>query len=379
MSIPTTSGKAGAALAYCAALTFTLASAGTNAIYGFSRGSDFASSAVWASVSVAASIVMALSFPALLGSLERRNGSRAFMAVLALLLTGAYSVTAALGSAAGGRTNATNQEQTTTTARTRAQAAYDTTKEELAKLAPARPASEVEALLVTARPICRIVVTTGSRQTVCTKPPALLAELGRAKRRAELEQRLERSSADLSKAGVARVANSDAAALAAYLSVLGFETTTERLNKLLVLLAVVVVECGGGLALAVGMSLTGETNTRTAPVAARVEAPREPPRRAFLRMSSMPAQSPAGVRLLEFVQARGGTVVGGQRALGKAMGVSRTRVSQLLREQTAAGRIKVTTCAKGTAVRLVTSSSACCPAGFRFPAEPSSPLLSRKD
>jgi len=43
------------------------------------------------------------------------------------------------------------------------------------------------------------------------------------------------------------VANSDAVALAGYLSGLGVETTADRVNKLLVLLAVLVIECGGGL------------------------------------------------------------------------------------------------------------------------------------
>jgi len=39
-----------------------------------------------------------LSWFAVIGSIERRNWSRAFIAFLALLLTGAYSVTAPLGS-----------------------------------------------------------------------------------------------------------------------------------------------------------------------------------------------------------------------------------------------------------------------------------------
>ena len=89
--------------------------------------------------------MFALSWPAVIGNIERRNWSRAFIAFLALLLTGSYSVTAALGSAAGGRANATNQEQAKTADRSRAQAAYDDTKTELSKLAPSRPASEVEA------------------------------------------------------------------------------------------------------------------------------------------------------------------------------------------------------------------------------------------
>ncbi len=80
-------------------------------------------------------------------------------------------------------------------------------------------------------------------------------ELARAKRRAELEAKIERAAGELANTGPAKLANSDAVALAAYLSALGIETSADRVNKLLVLLAVLVIECGGGLALAVGMAL----------------------------------------------------------------------------------------------------------------------------
>lgn len=339
MSIPTTNGRWSSGLAYTAALIFTVASGGTNLLYGWHKGTDLPSSIIWAAVSLAVAIVFALSWPAVIGSIERRNWSRAFMAVLALLLTGAYSVTAALGSAAGGRTNAAAEEQVATSERSRAQAAYDDAKADLAKLASSRPTAEVEALVAAARPVCRIHVATGSRQTVCTKPPTLLAELGRAKRRAELEQRLERASTDLSRTGVAKVANSDAAALAAYLSALGFETTTDRLNRLL---AVLVIECGGGLALAVGMSLTNATGTEGPLRLGTAKAPRR----------ALPAPSPAGARLLALVRAHGGKVVGSQQALGKELGWSRTRTNAVLRRLKGQRLAEVVVCSSGTTVRL---------------------------
>src|SRR5436190_23152055 len=88
-----------ARLSYMAAGLFTLASAGTNLIYGWSKGADTASSLVWAAVSLAVSAVFALSWPAILVSADQRRWSRAGMAFVALLLTGTYSVSAALGSA----------------------------------------------------------------------------------------------------------------------------------------------------------------------------------------------------------------------------------------------------------------------------------------
>ena len=60
---------------------------------------------------------------------------------------------------------------------------------------------------------------------------------------------------ELANTGPAKVANADAVALTSYLFALGIEASADRVNKLLVLLAVLVIECGGGLALAVGMAL----------------------------------------------------------------------------------------------------------------------------
>ena len=53
----TTSRRAPVVLAYTAALLFTLASGGTNFIYGWSKGTDLPSSIIWSAVSVAVSIV----------------------------------------------------------------------------------------------------------------------------------------------------------------------------------------------------------------------------------------------------------------------------------------------------------------------------------
>jgi len=109
-----------------------------------------------------------------------------------------------------------------------------------------------------ARPVCRIVVTTGSRDTVCAKPTALVAELGRAKRRAQLEATMRKATTDLS-ANKTKVANSDAKALASYLTGLEYEIDAERVNKWLVLLAVLLVECGAGISMTIGLALSAPT------------------------------------------------------------------------------------------------------------------------
>ena len=118
-----------------------------------------------------------------------------------------------------------------------------------------RPSAELEALIAGAKPVCRIVVTIHRRDTVCSPPPALTAELGRAKRRSELERKIETARLELA-APATRQANSDAVAIAAYLSALGWAVEADTLNRLLALLAVLVIELGGGASLAIGMALS---------------------------------------------------------------------------------------------------------------------------
>jgi len=99
-------------------------------------------------VAGAVAVIFALSWPALIRSFEARRWSAAIMSLLALVLAGSYSVTAALGSAACGRTNAATQETAVTDIRAKAQAAYDAAKAELATLKPARLVAELEAMRV---------------------------------------------------------------------------------------------------------------------------------------------------------------------------------------------------------------------------------------
>ena len=97
MAPASSSSRWPARAAYVAAAIFTLASGGTNLIYGWQKGADLAGSVVWAGVSLGVAIIFALSWPATIKSLEARRWSAAAMSIVALLLAGSYSVTAALG------------------------------------------------------------------------------------------------------------------------------------------------------------------------------------------------------------------------------------------------------------------------------------------
>jgi hypothetical protein len=358
--------------AYFSAAIFTGASGTINVTYGWQKGGDLAGSLTWAAVAAAVAIVFALSWPVLIRSLEARRWSAAVVALVALVLAGTYSVTAALGSAAGGRANAATTETATADARKKAQDAYDTAKSELATLKPARPVAELEAI-VARNPEAggRCAFVNGSMRKVCPPHP-LAPEMARAKRRAELEAKIEREAAKLANTGPAKQSNSDARTLARYLQALGVNTTSEHLNDLLVLLAVLMIEAGGGLSLALGMALS-------APPVARAEArmdgrcsaskhPRTPQHTAPNTQAHAPTERPNTVErtpehprpitvrpasgVAEWLAQQGGRAETSRRRLATALGRSPSSVHDELQRLAASGAITMTTGARGTLLAL---------------------------
>jgi len=85
-----------------------------------------------------------------------------------------------------------------------------------------------------------------------------------AERRDRAQACMEKASEAFGNIQPARMANSDAKALTRYLGALGLEVGPDRVNNLLVLLAVILIEVGGGLSLAIGMALSGPLGSATA-------------------------------------------------------------------------------------------------------------------
>src|SRR5262245_6222834 len=147
MSIPTTTASPWPSrAAYLSAAVFIGASSATNVLYGWQKGTDLPTSLVWAAVAGAASITFALSWPALIRAASNWSLFGTVVALIAMLLSGVYSISAALGSAGAGRMDAAMQETATTGTRQRAHAAYDAARTELAGLKFARPVAELEAM-----------------------------------------------------------------------------------------------------------------------------------------------------------------------------------------------------------------------------------------
>ena len=308
MTIPTTTASPWPArCAYISAAIFTAASGLTNLTYGWQKGDTLATSLVWSGVAGAVAIVFALSWPALIRSVDARRWSAALISLVALALSGAYSVTAALGSASGGRVNAAAIETATTDARTKAQAAYDAAKAELDALTAAKPATELQAphrgrqgrageaaggaLGCRSRGLAHEPPSASRSATVahsstaqwrmsCPKLDAETCPRAAARAPHDQDRRLERqrSSAPTSAAPSSalgrrprwtrrppswrsyrrprwRTATPRRLRDTSRRSAL--DVTPERLNDLLVLLAVLMIEAGGGLSLAIGMALSG--------------------------------------------------------------------------------------------------------------------------
>jgi hypothetical protein len=333
--------------AYVAAAVFVGASGAINLTYGWQKGTDLASSLTWAAVSLAVATTFALAWPALIRSVDARRWSAGLVALAALLLAGSYSITAALGSAAGSRYNAASTEQAATDTRKRAQAAYDQAQAALAELAPSRPLGEVEAALAIARPSCRNTTLNGRREVFCTPNAALTAERARAQRRSELQAQIERVSAVLA-SGSVRPANTDARALARYLSALGLDATPERLNDLLTLLAVVMIEAGGGLSLALGLALSERSAERpTEHSRTHAEAPNARPN-AQRVMHITQGDRPASVA--DWLAAKGGRATVSMRRLAAELGCSPSSAHGELRRLALAGALSVMPTPRGTQI-----------------------------
>ena len=201
-----------------------------------------------------------------------------------------------------------------------------------------------------------------------------------------------------------------------YLAAIGVTATSDTVNRWLVILAVLLIECGGGLSLAVGFSVANQARETTPTVDVSSAHPHQdtPPKPGTVLPehrtsenrehdhgtpgaqttghvakviplkpapvlaktggtsrdtahqnhgtqvgSTEPAserdtsvETLAGARLLAHLRERGGTLVSSQRDLAEAMGCSRSHAHRVLHDLAAAGLVKLSTGKSGTVVKL---------------------------
>lgn len=367
-------------LAYLAGCTFTLASAATNLTYAIARADTLAPQIIWGSVAVAASVALALAPSAIVANLASRKYGAASLALVAALIFGAYSVTAALGSATGGRLVAETEASDTASRRSAALSSIGKADVELALIG-----SGVRTVPVIDAEISQVYSRTPGLDDCVPKPnwtpskqhreacksiAALNVERASAQRKADLEAAIIEAKDDLASFKPSKtVANADAVALQGFASALGIRVDTDTLNRLLVVLAVLVIELGGGLAFAVGQSIGTNVGTpatsETAGATQRVPSPahREMPVNAAplapasqAIVPTCPAQdASAEAAVLNVLQRRGGAVIASQRSMADLFGLSRSTVNRTLHDLAASGRVKLATTTKGTVVTLASA------------------------
>jgi hypothetical protein len=352
------------------------ASAATNATYGWYKTEQLPYQIIWASVSIAASGILAIGPTTLLKALRQRMVAGSVVALMAIAICGAYSFTAAIGASAGQRITAEVTQTDVDGTRTRLQTAYKTAKDELGSLPPSAATvaeldAKIAALKLTPGANGCAVIDGPVTKRVCPEVASLEIERAREARREQLQTTMADATRELKKLGPPKVANTDAAAISGYLAVAGITVSTEALNRWLALLAVALVEFGGGLAFALASILLREPVT--APTIAS-EAPSNQPKTKAVDTDDEPEKIEArptlklvsnrkvqrkpsahanfSERMLTLVKDSGGQMYAGHRPLAKVLGCSSAHVANVLRDLSDAGHVTVQATKTGTVIRL---------------------------
>lgn len=346
------------------------ASAALGTWFGYQTGSHHhvALGLIFAGAALGGELLKPFAIAAAIDSFKRWDVLKGLACLAVGLTCITYSLASELALSAGSRGDLAAKREAQADGAKSAKGKRDRATTELATLKPSRSVSELEPLVANARPVCRIVVTADSRRTACGPPANLVAELGRAKRRAELEATIATAESKLDGPTTATVKNADplASAVAHYLTAAGRNTDADDLATWLYLLPVLFLELGSAFGLVVAGSFRPEGS---APQQGVAEQPMH--QGLFIQPTSNAAEQPANVvilapehslrtpqlrsareRLLAMVRDENGVLRTGHRALGEALGVSATRAGQLLRDLARDGVLRVRSSKTGSVVTL---------------------------
>lgn len=370
-------------LSRAAACALVTASAGFGAVYAWTAGSTHG--IVLGSLSVLFAVALEICKPLALqnalAALTQFNVIRAVALSILAVTSISYSLTAELSLWAALRADGIAERQTavdrTTDAKKqtrREDDKYETVKAELASLAPARTAAEIQADITKlfadnpAAGDCTIMDGKVSRK-VCPQVAVLTAEAARGERRDELNEEL--GAVSVTPAPITKkettVADPAATTLATYLAFLGIVVPVNILGEWLALIPVLALEVGSAFARLLAMS-TARTPFLPLPGTRSVEAmdtitetPATTPAPGVLTYRAEAFSPPPGKlsvsddpseRLLQLLRTSGGEVFGGQRSFAKAVGISPAHVNGLLHDLRAAGRVLLDVGKNGTRVKL---------------------------
>ncbi len=349
------------------------ASAALGTYFGFQTGSHHHAllGLIFGGAALGGELLKPFAVAAALDALRRLDILRGVACLAVGLVCVVYSLASELALSAGSRGDLAASREAQSDALHAAREKRQRAIDEMAGMKPTRSVAELEALISAASSTsarrtwhgCQVRVSNGVRDMVCPPPPALLAELGRAKRKAELETVV--ASAEKAMAGTGHVvkdADPLAAAVAYYLNAAGWKTAAETVSPWLYLLPVLFLELGSALGLVVAGTTAatdkpadGQTEHREAvrtTTQITTERPADQAQTTRERTVHSPVLSTRD-RLLAMVRDAKGPLRTGHRALGEALGVSATRAGQLLRDLVADGLVRVRTSKTGSVVTLV--------------------------
>lgn len=331
-------------------------SAALGAFYGYTVGahSHEMIGVVFAAAALGGELLKPFAVAGAIDFLRAREFLRAIAAALLAAVCVTYSVSAELSLASGGRNDLASERQASADAYERSKERRAQIVAELAATAPARTAAELEPL------VTKLLSTPGANgckgtperreaKRPCADVANLKSEIGRAERRSDLQTQLDSIDSKIEALPpVAPGGDPLAKALSVYASAFGHSAAPDAILPWLALIPVLFLELGSALAL---VALGGHSpQAGSAPAKRRTEGRWKGTYSPATSKRRIPTRSETD--LLEYLQSIGGEVSGGQRSLAKAIGLSKTRVNEVLRDLASAGRIFVETSASGTTVRL---------------------------
>lgn len=254
-------------IAATAGVAFLAASIATNVAHAISVADSTVKAVISGAIAGACALGLAVTIPALLSALRGRAYAAAAMTIVAAILFGSYSITAALGALGSARLTASVNEVTYEERLARARAAYSAASETLRTTAAARPMAELDAehrrlSAAIAETDCRGWVRNIAVRQACADRLAIEVEQGRARAIAEARraQAVGEAQLDRLQAQPARPANADAVMLAKIFGQLGLTAGADMLTTALVVLGVAVLELGAGLSFGIAGTMRASTD-----------------------------------------------------------------------------------------------------------------------
>lgn len=287
----------------------------------------------------------------------------------ALLLLGlvavAYSLTAELSLMATARGDRVAERVAVSDQNLKANERYDRARLELLSMTPTRPADEVnaqiEGLLRTPGVNGCSAIDGKITRVICPRVDVLKAEAARSERRAALEAAVQEAGKELGKAPVAKESDPGAAALAAYLALLGLDVAPKLLTDLLVLVGVLALEVGSALSLVLVQAVKSRadsglarTKTQLSPMAVHpTGGPVVHPDFPGVPADADNERRRVQDRILGQLRTTGGKVSGSQRGLAKLIGANKTTMRRAINGLVVAGLVAMEATRNGTMLRLV--------------------------